>query len=110
MCFYHSASFPPFCIPPPCFFLTLGVLLLCPTVPPHTHTCPQDFTVLMLIAAGVLSLVLTNVVPGSDSSDFVEGCAILLSVVIVVSVSAITNYQKECKFCELNTLKDDVKV
>lgn len=67
-----------------------------------------DTTVLMLLAAGGLSLVLGLSL--SEESDWIEGAAILASVVIVVLVSSITNYQKEQKFRELNTLKDNIPV
>ena len=72
---------------------------------------------LLLLASGILSLVLNSIVSQASevageggSSDWIEGCAILASVLIVVGVSATTNYQKETKFRQLNSLKDDILV
>ncbi|CAD7699211.1 unnamed protein product [Ostreobium quekettii] len=71
----------------------------------------QDFTLLVLIASGLLSLSLeAGLAGGGGGGNWIEGAAILASVCVVVAVTAVTNYQKESKFRELNALKDDVKV
>ncbi|KAG1672246.1 hypothetical protein FOA52_002948 [Chlamydomonas sp. UWO 241] len=70
----------------------------------------QDPTVVLLTLAGLLSLVLQLVTSRDDGgADWIEGAAILAAVVIVVGVSSVTNYQKESKFRELNSIKDDIK-
>lgn len=71
----------------------------------------QDFTILVLLGAAALSLLLGLSLPheAGEPAEWIEGAAILASVLIVVTVSAATNYQKEGKFRELNRLKDDVK-
>ena len=70
----------------------------------------DDFTLLILMASGALSLVLEySVVPGDDYG-WLEGTAILLTVAVVVLVTSVTNYQKEIKFRELSALNEDVKV
>lgn len=63
----------------------------------------------MLLGSGALSLTLAATF-STEATDWIESAAILVSVVIVVGVSATTNWQKEAKFRELNALKDDIKV
>lgn len=71
----------------------------------------QDPTVILLTMAGLVSLVLQLVTTDeSGSADWIEGAAILAAVAIVVGVGSITNFQKESKFRQLNTLKDDIRV
>ena len=76
-----------------------------------TGTCfraAQDVTVLVLLGAGVLSLVLNLAVEGGDS--WIEGAAIMAAVAVVVLVTAVNNYQKEAQFRELNKLNEDTQV
>ena len=68
----------------------------------------QDVTVLVLLGAGVLSLVLGLAVEGGDS--WIEGAAIMAAVAVVVLVSAVNNFQKEAQFRELNKLNEDTQV
>ena len=69
-------------------------------------------TMIVLTVAGLLSLVLglindtegtgmwlSNIVMGVG---WVEGCSILLAVMICIFVAALNNYQKEKKFRSLN--------
>ena len=64
---------------------------------------------LVLLAAGVLSLVLALVVDeGSDG--WIEGAAIMAAVAVVVLVTAVNNFQKESQFRELNKINDDTSV
>mmetsp|Transcript_15651 Transcript_15651/g.38981 ORF Transcript_15651/g.38981 Transcript_15651/m.38981 type:complete len:1717 (-) Transcript_15651:132-5282(-) len=70
----------------------------------------QDTTIILLLAAGGISLGLAVLNPNADNADWIEGFAILVSVLIVVGVSSITNYQKEAKFRALNAIKDDIQV
>ncbi|RHY90194.1 hypothetical protein DYB26_009733 [Aphanomyces astaci] len=79
----------------------------------------QDLTMMVLAAAGFVSLVLgfvpftastpaagRNLAAGS-SHAWIEGVAILFAVFIVVSVSAMNEYQKEKQFRALNAVKED---
>lgn len=69
----------------------------------------DDFTILILLASGALSLILEySVAPGGEYG-WVEGTAILLSVAVVVLVTSVTNFQKEMKFRELSAINEDVK-
>ena len=68
----------------------------------------QDVTVLVLLGAGVLSLVLGLAVEGGDS--WIEGAAIMAAVAVVVLVTAVNNFQKEAQFRELNKLNEDIQV
>lgn len=67
---------------------------------------------ILLSLSGLLLLTLNAYTPVGDGggTDWIEGVAILAAVIIVVGVSSVTNYQKEGKFRELNTLKDDIQV
>lgn len=69
----------------------------------------SDFTLLLLMASGAVSLGLSAAM-GKELADWIDGLAILASVAICVSVTAVTNYQKEAKFRQLNAIKDDVQV
>jgi len=70
----------------------------------------DDFTILILIISGALSLILEQTLSPGDEFGWLEGTAILASVAVVVTVSAITNFQKEIKFRELSALNEDSKV
>ena len=63
---------------------------------------------LVLLGAGVLSLVLGLAVEGGDS--WIEGAAIMAAVAVVVLVTAVNNFQKEAQFRELNKLNEDTQV
>ncbi|GMH44194.1 hypothetical protein BSKO_12128 [Bryopsis sp. KO-2023] len=71
----------------------------------------KDFTLIVLLLSGTLSLGLEFTLHNSDDSlQWLEGAAILATVVVVVLVTSTTNYQKECKFRELSSINQDVKV
>ncbi len=94
------------------------------------NPCPTWPLLQALLASGVLSLTLATLVPGPTatvtetataaagaaaagggfSTEWVEGAAILATVAIVVVVNAATNFAKESKFRQLNSIKDDVRV
>lgn len=67
----------------------------------------DDFTIVILIISGALSLILEQTLSPGDEFGWLEGTAILASVAVVVTVSAITNFQKEIKFRELSALNED---
>eukprot|EP00758_Cryptobia_borreli_P013504 Tbor_TRINITY_DN5840_c0_g1::TRINITY_DN5840_c0_g1_i5::g.5964::m.5964/K05850/ATP2B; Ca2+ transporting ATPase, plasma membrane len=91
--------------------------------PPHEDTFLDflleplaDTMMLLLIFCAVLSLILGFTLPNSETGKvdygtcWIEGMAILTSVMIVSVVTAINNYQKELKFKELSTCGPPAKV
>ena len=69
----------------------------------------SDPTLLLLSGAGVVSCGL-HAYQGAELAEWIDGVAILASVAICSAVTAVTNYNKEAKFRQLNALKDDVPV
>ncbi|PSN61781.1 calcium-translocating P-type ATPase [Corynespora cassiicola Philippines] len=80
----------------------------------------RENVLILLTVAAVISLALglyetfgVDHGPGAPPSiDWIEGCAICVSIAVVVMVGAINDYQKERAFVKLNAKKDarDVKV
>lgn len=82
----------------------------------------SDPTVIILSVFAVISLILGLYEtfyspPDLDEEgrplpkvDWVEGCAILLAVVIIVLVTAVNDYNKEKQFMKLNAKKEDRQV
>jgi magnesium-transporting ATPase (P-type) len=58
----------------------------------------QDPTLIILIIAAIISLVFGLTLKDFNDLEWVEGVAILLSVVIVVLVASFNDYQKEKQF------------
>ena len=69
----------------------------------------NDFTVIVLVISGLLSLVLEAAF-GKGSNDWIEGVAILCAVAVVVLVTAVNDYQKEQQFRELSELAESCQV
>ncbi|KAK9828539.1 hypothetical protein WJX72_000653 [[Myrmecia] bisecta] len=69
----------------------------------------QDFTVMILLAAGGVSIGL-GLIFEREKNGWIEGAAILAAVAVVVLVTAVNNYQKEQQFKQLSAISDDVKV
>lgn len=69
-----------------------------------------DFTISVLMAAGLVSLALELTLDADQPNSWVEGAAILLAVFVCVGVSAVNNYQKEQQFRELNAVNQEVVV
>ena len=75
----------------------------------------EDKTMMILVAAAVVSLVLgmTTPDPRTGSVDvatgWVEGAAILLSVVIVTLISALNNLEKQRQFSQLMEASDEYR-
>ncbi|GAX83649.1 hypothetical protein CEUSTIGMA_g11073.t1 [Chlamydomonas eustigma] len=63
----------------------------------------------MVLAAAVAEVSRGMSNNSSPSQEWIEGIAILATVAVVVGVSSATNYQKEVKFRELNSVKEDVQ-
>ncbi|KNC80411.1 hypothetical protein SARC_07230 [Sphaeroforma arctica JP610] len=70
----------------------------------------HDVTLVILLVAGVISLIIGLTVEEDKSIAWIEGASILGVVAIVVLVDSINNYQKEKQFRELNNVKEDEKV
>eukprot|EP00668_Euglena_longa_P046616 GGOE01062301.1.p1 GENE.GGOE01062301.1~~GGOE01062301.1.p1 ORF type:complete len:1055 (-),score=361.18 GGOE01062301.1:374-3322(-) len=74
----------------------------------HVMDALGDTMMLILIGAAVVSLVLGLTVPDPHtgkveySTGWIEGAAILISVTVVVLVTATNNYSKALKFAELS--------
>ena len=71
----------------------------------------QDFVLIMLIVMGIVEIVITFVKPKdksgkSESAGWIEGVAILVSVTIVVLVSASLDYAKQFAFKRLSKSLD----
>lgn len=69
----------------------------------------SDFTVIMLVAAAVVSLILAFAYEKTAGS-YAEGFAILISVLIVTNVTAVNDYSKQKQFQRLNAAVEDVTV
>ncbi|ORY19050.1 hypothetical protein BCR34DRAFT_648450 [Clohesyomyces aquaticus] len=78
----------------------------------------KENVLILLTVAAVISLALGlyetfGVYHGPDappSIDWIEGCAICVSIVVVVLVGALNDYQKERAFVKLNAKKEDRSV
>ena len=72
----------------------------------------NDKILILLTIAAVISLALGiyETVAGDSGVDWVEGVAICIAILIVVTVGAANDYQKERQFIKLNKRKDDREV
>lgn len=70
----------------------------------------DDFTLRVLMASGLLSFVLWYAVEHGEGSGWIDSIAILTAVVVVVAVSATTNYQRDLQFQELAATERNVQV
>ena len=68
----------------------------------------EDTTVLILMAAAVVSLVVG--LYEDLQKGWIEGTTILMAVVIVAVVTACNNYNKEAQFRNLNAVKDQITI
>eukprot|EP01103_Thecamoeba_quadrilineata_P002746 TRINITY_DN12642_c0_g1_i1.p1 TRINITY_DN12642_c0_g1~~TRINITY_DN12642_c0_g1_i1.p1 ORF type:complete len:989 (-),score=241.99 TRINITY_DN12642_c0_g1_i1:45-3011(-) len=65
-----------------------------------------DRTLQILIVAAVVSIVLGLSIPEERKTGWIEGTAILLAVVIIVTVVSMNDYNKEKQFRKLSAVKD----
>ena len=65
----------------------------------------KDMMVRILIVAAIVSIVLGVAFSDDPSKDWIDGCSIVIAVLVVVLVGSITDYQKEQKFHELNKVE-----
>lgn len=72
----------------------------------------NDKILILLTIAAVISLALGiyETVEGESGVDWVEGVAICVAIIIVVTVGAANDWQKERQFVKLNKRKDDREV
>ena len=72
----------------------------------------NDKILILLTIAAVVSLALGiyETVSGGSGVDWVEGVAICVAILIVVTVGAANDFQKERQFLKLNKRKDDREV
>lgn len=66
----------------------------------------QDVTIMVLCAAGVISLILGLTVDEHPETGWIEGASIMFAVVLVIMITALNDYQKEKQFKALNAVKD----
>ena len=72
----------------------------------------NDKILILLTVAAVISLALGlyETFSGGSDVDWVEGVAICIAILIVVSVGAANDWQKERQFLKLNKRKDDREI
>ena len=86
---YHFGSNKIFLEPPPNFWK-----YLCRAM--------KNLMICILIIAAIISIILGALISDNFEKDWVEGLSIIIAIIIVVSVSSITEYKKEVKFYKLN--------
>eukprot|EP00047_Mylnosiga_fluctuans_P017411 m.61258 g.61258 ORF g.61258 m.61258 type:complete len:1336 (-) comp7066_c0_seq1:118-4125(-) len=70
----------------------------------------HDPTLIVLLIAGIISLILGFTVEKDEPAAWIEGLAILVAVLIVVMVTAINDKQKDKQFKDLQAKQDSEKV
>ncbi|KAE9019043.1 Plasma membrane calcium-transporting ATPase 4 [Phytophthora rubi] len=70
----------------------------------------QDITIIILTISGIFSIILSSTVGDHKETGWVEGACIILAVVVVTTVTAVNDYQKEQQFRSLNAVKEDEKI
>ena len=79
-------------------------------VPPFcSYVCEalEDLMVRILIIAAVVQIVLGATLGEEPEKDWIDGLSIIIAILVVTLVGSITNYQKETKFHELNTVQNE---
>eukprot|EP00042_Codosiga_hollandica_P046002 m.476351 g.476351 ORF g.476351 m.476351 type:complete len:410 (+) comp57152_c0_seq8:48-1277(+) len=69
----------------------------------------QDFTLLVLMIAAIISLVFGLTLAEDKSTEWIEGAAIMVSIAAVILVTAANDYQKEKQFKELKARQDQAR-
>ena len=67
----------------------------------------EDLMIRILIAAAVIQIILGATLSEDPSKDWIDGFSIIIAVLVVTVVGSVTNYQKETKFHELNTIQNE---
>ena len=79
-------------------------------VPPfcsYVFEALEDLMVRILIVAAIVQIILGVTLGEDPSKDWIDGLSIIIAVLVVTLVGSITNYQKETKFHELNTVQNE---
>ena len=79
-------------------------------VPPFcSYVCEalEDLMVRILIIAAIVQIVLGATLGEDPAKDWIDGLSIIIAILVVTLVGSITNYQKETKFHELNTVQNE---
>ena len=79
-------------------------------VPPfcsYVKEALDDLMVKILIISAVVQIILGATLGEDPSKDWIDGLSIILAVLVVTIVGSITNYNKETKFHELNTIQNE---
>ena len=79
-------------------------------VPPFcSYVCEalEDLMVRILIIAAIVQIILGVTLGEDPAKDWIDGLSIIIAVLVVTLVGSITNYQKETKFHELNTVQNE---
>lgn len=66
----------------------------------------EDLLIRILVAAAIIQTILGATIGEDPGKDWIDGLAIIIAVVVVVSVGSITNYSKEKNFKKLNDEKN----
>lgn len=69
----------------------------------------EDFTIIVLVISGVLSIAL-ELAFGDSEHGWVEGAAILAAVAVVALVTAVNDFEKEKQFRDLSALSSESEV
>ena len=78
-------------------------------VPPfcsYVKEALDDLMIKILIVAAFVQILLGAIFGEDPSKDWIDGLSIIAAVIVVTLVGSITNYKKETKFHELNTLQN----
>ena len=78
-------------------------------VPPfcsYVKEALEDLMVRILIVAAVVQIILGALFGEDPSKDWIDGFSIIAAVIVVTLVGSVTNYNKETKFHELNTIQN----
>lgn len=70
----------------------------------------EDFTLLILLGSGFLSLALWAIVDKAQGPGWIDSTAILAAVAVVVLVTATTNYQRDKQFSKLSKEEGNIAV
>lgn len=67
----------------------------------------SDLTMIILMIAALFSVILGTTVEKPEEMEWIDGVAILVAVVVVVSIASVNDYSKEKQFRKLNAAKND---
>ena len=78
-------------------------------VPPfcsYVKEALDDLMIKILIGAAIVQIILGATFGEDPAKDWIDGLSIIAAVIVVTLVGSITNFQKEKKFHELNTIQN----